>query len=369
MRFELLAADGAARQGRLHFARGTVDTPVFMPVGTRGAVRTVTPPELRQSGVQMLLGNTFHLMLRPGTDIIQSHGGLHDFMGWTGPILTDSGGYQIFSFGEQCRIEEEGARFRSPFDGASSFLDPETSMRVQRELGSDVVMVLDDCPSWPIEKEEARLSMERSLRWAQRSREAHGDNPAALFGIIQGSMFPELRRQSLAGLHAIGFDGYAVGGLSVGEPQQMMCEMLECIVPEAPVEHPRYLMGVGTPIDLVEAVRRGIDMFDCVIPTRNGRNGQLFTGRGVLNIRNARYRSSMEPADLECDCYTCTRCTLAYLHHLDKSREMLGARLCTLHNLHFYQRLMARMREAIGAGRLERFAVRFITDWEKTLCR
>ncbi len=365
MRFEVLASDGAARRGRLHFARGVVETPAFMPVGTRGAVRTVTPPELRESGAQMILGNTFHLMLRPGTDIIQKHGGLHDFMGWSGPILTDSGGYQIFSFGKGCSIAEDGASFRSPVDGAGSFLSPEVSIEVQRALDSDVVMVLDDCPPWPIEEQAARESMERSLRWAERSRKAHGDSSAALFGIVQGSMFPELRRESLAGLMSIGFDGYAVGGLSVGEPRQMMCEMLACIVPEIPADHPRYLMGVGTPADLVAAVSRGIDMFDCVLPTRNGRNGQLFTERGVLNIRNARYRDSLEPPEPGCDCYTCVHCTLAYLHHLERSREMLGPRLLTLHNLHFYQRLMARLREAIAAGSLEDIARHFFAAEEQ----
>ena len=365
MRFEVLATDGAARRGRLHFERGTVDTPVFMPVGTRGAVRTVTPPELKACGAQMILGNTFHLMLRPGTEVIQKHGSLHGFMGWPGPILTDSGGYQIFSFGDDCKLREEGAAFRSPVDGAQSFLSPEISMQVQRQLGADVVMVLDDCPPWPIEEKAARDSMERSLRWAERSRKAHGDNPAALFGIIQGSMFPSLRRESLSGLRAIGFDGYAVGGLSVGEPRQMMREMLACITPEIPADCPRYLMGVGTPADLVAAVRRGIDMFDCVLPTRNGRNGQLFTGRGVLNVRNARYRDSLEAPEPGCDCYTCSHCTLAYLHHLERSREMLGARLLTLHNLHFYQRLMASLREAIAVGGLEDMARRFPATGEQ----
>lgn len=359
LRFELSRTDGAARRGRLHFPRGTVDTPAFMPVGTYGTVKAMTPEEVSAIGAQILLGNTFHLMLRPGTDIIALHGDLHGFMHWEGPILTDSGGFQVYSLGALRKITEQGVSFRSPVNGDRVFLDPEGSMAVQRALGADVVMIFDDCTPYPATPAQARASMERSLRWAARSREAHGDNPAALFGIVQGGMYPELRAASLAGLEAMGFDGYAIGGLSVGEPKALMLEVLEALTPVMPKARPRYLMGVGTPEDIVEAVARGVDMFDCVMPTRNARNGHLFTTHGDLRIRNAVHRRDTAPLDSACDCYTCQHYSRAYLHHLHRAGEILGARLNTLHNLRFYQRLMAGLRGAIEQGALGAFIQRF----------
>jgi queuine tRNA-ribosyltransferase len=359
MQFQQLASDGRARRGRLVFPRGTVETPAFMPVGTYGTVKGMLPRDIREIGAEIILGNTFHLWLRPGTEIIERHGDLHDFMGWDGPILTDSGGFQVFSLGDRRRISEAGVRFQSPVDGSPVFLDPETSMAVQRSLGADVVMIFDDCTPYPATEQEARESMELSLRWAQRSKSAHGDNPAALFGIVQGGMYPGLRAASLAGLQSIDFDGYAIGGLSVGEPKQEMLAVLDALGPEMPADKPRYLMGVGTPGDLLDAVRRGIDMFDCVLPTRNARNGNIFTSRGVLKLRNSRHRSSTAPLDEECDCYTCTHFSRAYLHHLDKCNEILGSQLNTLHNLYFYQRHMAAIRGAIESGSLEAFAAGF----------
>jgi len=359
MTFERTAQDGAARRGRLTFPRGSVETPAFMPVGTYGTVKAVLPRDLPGLGAEIILGNTFHLWLRPGTDIIERHGGLHGFMGWAGPILTDSGGFQVFSLGDMRRISEAGVEFRSPVDGEKVFLDPETSMAIQRSLGADVVMIFDDCTPYPATPEEARASMELSLRWAQRSRAAHGDSPAALFGIVQGGMYNEHRRESLAGLTDIGFDGYAVGGLSVGEPRSEMLQVMDALLPAMPEEKPRYLMGVGTPADLLEGVRRGVDMFDCVLPTRNARNGNLFTSRGVLKLRNARHRDSTLPLDEECDCYTCANFSRAYLHHLDKCNEILGSQLNTIHNLRFYLRHMAAIRAAIETGRLEEFAAQF----------
>ena len=359
MEFELLARDGRARRGRLRFGRGLVETPAFMPVGTYGTVKAMTPEELREIGAEMVLGNTFHLMLRPGTGVIEAHGGLHRFMHWEGPILTDSGGFQVFSLGTRRRIREEGVTFQSPVDGARVFLGPEESMRVQRALGADVVMAFDECTPWPATEQEARDSMELSLRWARRSREAHADNPAALFGIVQGGMYPTLRQASLAGLLDIGFDGYAVGGLSVGEPREEREAVLEALDPGLPADRPRYLMGVGTPEDLVESVARGMDMFDCVMPTRNARNGHLFVRGGVIRIRNARHARDTRPLDPACDCYTCTNYSRAYLRHLHRCNEILGARLNTIHNLYYYQRLMARMRAAIEAGTFEAFRRRF----------
>ncbi len=359
MRFELLHADGAARRGRLIFPRGTVETPAFMPVGTYGTVKAMTPEELRADGSEIILGNTFHLMLRPGTEVIRAHGDLHDFMHWEGPILTDSGGFQVFSLGEMRTITEEGVRFRSPVDGSPIFLGPEESMRVQRELGADIVMIFDECTPWPATEREARESMELSLRWAERSKRAHGDNPAALFGIVQGGMYPHLREASLAALQQIGFDGYAIGGLSVGEPKEEMLAVLDDLLPRMPRERPRYLMGVGKPEDIVEAVRRGVDMFDCVLPTRNARNGYLFTREGTLRIRNSSYRCDTRPVEESCGCYTCRNYSRAYLRHLDKSGEILGARLNTIHNLYYYQSLMRDLREAIAAGTLESFVQDF----------
>ncbi len=359
MRFERLGADGAARRGRLHFPRGTVETPAFMPVGTYGTVKGMLPRDIAASGAEILLGNTFHLWLRPGTQVIERHGDLHDFMGWPGPILTDSGGFQVFSLGDMRRITEAGVEFRSPVNGDKVFLDPETSMAIQRSLGADVVMIFDECTPYPASEEEARASMELSLRWARRSRDAHGDSPAALFGIVQGGMHAQLRARSLEGLREIGFDGYAIGGLSVGEPKEEMLAVLDTLQPLLPQQQPRYLMGVGTPADLLEGVRRGVDMFDCVMPTRNARNGHIFTSSGVLKLRNARHRDSTLPLDENCDCYTCANFSRAYLHHLDKCNEILGAQLNTLHNLHYYQAHMAAIRAAIEAGRLDEFSAQF----------
>ena len=359
MRFEILARDGLARLGRLHFARGVVDTPAFMPVGTYGTVKAMTPEDLEALGAQMILGNTFHLMLRPGTEVVRRCGGLHGFMHWERPILTDSGGFQVFSLGELRKITEEGVHFRSPVNGSRIFMGPEESMRVQRELGSDVVMVFDECTPYPADQDQARISMELSLRWARRSREAHGDNPAALFGIVQGGVYEDLRQASLEGLREIGFDGYAVGGLSVGEPSADRWRILDSLGPRLPAEAPHYLMGVGTPLDIVEAVARGIDLFDCVMPTRNARNGHLFTRRGVVRIRNARHRDDPGPLDPECGCYTCRNYSRAYLHHLDRCKEILGAHLNTLHNLHYYQWLMAGIRDAVQEGRFAAWRARF----------
>jgi queuine tRNA-ribosyltransferase len=359
MKFEQLGSDGAARRGRLRFPRGSVETPAFMPVGTYGTVKGMLPRDVRASGAEIILGNTFHLWLRPGTEIIEQHGDLHDFMGWDGPILTDSGGFQVFSLGAMRKITEEGVAFQSPVDGAKVFLDPETSMSIQRSLGADIVMIFDECTPYPATETEARQSMELSLRWALRSKAAHGDNNSALFGIVQGGMYSSLRRESLAGLMDIGFDGYAIGGLSVGEPKEEMLHVLDTLAPVMPSDSPRYLMGVGTPADLLEGVRRGIDLFDCVMPTRNARNGSLFTSRGVLKLRNARHKSSTLPLDEECDCYTCQNFSRAYLNHLDKCNEILGSQLNTIHNLRFYQQHMAAIRSAIESAQLDQFSAEF----------
>ena len=356
MDFTLEKTDGLARRGALTFERGAVQTPAFMPVGTYGTVKGMTPDDVRTTGADIVLGNTFHLWLRPGTDIIRMHGDLHDFMGWQGPILTDSGGFQVFSLGDMRQVKEAGVTFKSPVNGDKVFLDPETSMRIQRELGSDIVMIFDECTPYPATEAEARTSMELSLRWAQRSKAAHGDSKAALFGIVQGGMHKHLREVSLAGLVDIGFDGYALGGLSVGEPKADMIQVLDDVAYQMPHDKPRYLMGVGTPSDLLEAVRRGIDMFDCVMPTRNARNGHLFTSRGVIKLRNARHKTSTRPLDDNCDCYTCNNFSRAYLHHLDRCNEILGSQLCTIHNLTFYQRHMQGIRDAIERRRLDVFA-------------
>jgi queuine tRNA-ribosyltransferase len=356
MKFTLAKCDGQARRARLDFARGSVETPAFMPVGTYGTVKAMTPEELVESGAQIILGNTFHLWLRPGTDIIEAHGDLHDFMGWSGPILTDSGGFQVFSLGEMRKISEAGVEFRSPVDGSKVFLDPETSMAIQASLGADIVMIFDECTPYPASVEEVRQSMQLSLRWAQRSRQAHGNSSAALFGIVQGGMYPELRRESLAALEQMGFDGYAIGGLSVGEPKDEMLQVLDALAPALPIDKPRYLMGVGTPADLLEGVKRGIDMFDCVMPTRNARNGHIFTSRGVLKLRNSPHKRSTAPLDDACDCYTCSNFSRAYLHHLDKCNEILGSQLNTIHNLRYYQNHMAAIRAAIESGTLQQFS-------------
>ncbi|MBW9263995.1 MAG: tRNA guanosine(34) transglycosylase Tgt [Candidatus Thiodiazotropha sp. (ex. Lucinisca nassula)] len=359
MKFELFQTDGLSRRGRLQFDRGCVETPAFMPVGTYGTVKAMTPEELVDLGAEIILGNTFHLMLRPGTEVIRKHGDLHDFAHWERPILTDSGGFQVYSLGEMRKISEQGVTFRSPIDGSKVFMGPEESMQVQRELGSDIVMIFDECTPYPASEEEARVSMELSLRWAARSRDAHGDNPSALFGIVQGGMFDELRDRSLQGLMDIGYDGYAVGGLSVGEPEADRWRILDFLSNRLPKESPRYLMGVGTPEDIVESVHRGIDMFDCVMPTRNARNGHLFTHQGVVRIRHAAHQYDESPLDPECDCYTCTNYSRAYLRHLDKCNEILGARLNTIHNLYYYQKLMRDLRGAIENGTLQEFTQLF----------
>ena len=359
MQFERLGDDGHARRGRLTFPRGTVETPAFMPVGTYGTVKGMLPRDIHATGAEILLGNTFHLWLRPGTDIIEQHGDLHDFMNWSGPILTDSGGFQVFSLGEMRKISEKGVKFRSPVDGSPVFLDPEKSMAIQRSLGSDIVMIFDECTPFPATEQEARDSMELSLRWAARSKAGHGESSAALFGIVQGGMYPQLRGESLAALADIGFDGYAIGGLSVGEPKDEMLKVLDAMQPIMPADKPRYLMGVGTPADLLEGVRRGVDMFDCVMPTRNARNGHIFTSRGVLKLRNSRHKTSTLPVDEECSCYCCENFSRAYLHHLDKCNEILGSQLNTIHNLHFYQHHMAGIRQAVEDRQLNDFAGNF----------
>ena len=361
MQFELLKNDGPARRGRLTLAHGVIETPVFMPVGTYGTVKAMTPASLNEIGAQVCLGNTFHLWLRPGLDVVKAHGGLHDFMHWNKPILTDSGGFQVFSLGALRKITEEGVKFNSPIDGAKLFLSPEISMQIQHVLNSDIVMIFDECTPYPATHDQAAKSMRLSLRWAQRSYDEHValENRNALFGIVQGGMYEDLRDESLAGLNEIGFDGMAIGGLSVGEPKEDMVRILAHTAPRLPVHKPRYLMGVGTPEDLVKAVSAGIDMFDCVMPTRNARNGHLFTRFGDIKIKNARHRTDTGPLDPSCSCYTCTNFSRAYLHHLFRAGEILGGMLNTIHNLHYYQVLMAEMREAIASGRFADFTRRF----------
>jgi queuine tRNA-ribosyltransferase len=350
LKFEVTATDGLARRGVLTLAHGTAQTPAFMPVGTYGTVKAMSPKELEEAGAEIVLGNTFHLWLRPGLAVIEKHGGLHRFMGWSRPILTDSGGFQVFSLGELRRISEEGVAFQSPVNGDRLFLTPEEAMRIQRVLDADIVMVFDECTGYPATREVAAASMRLSLRWAQRSKDAHGDNRNALFGIVQGGMHEDLRDESLAGLAAIGFDGYAIGGVSVGEPKEDMQRIVAHTAPRLPANAPRYLMGVGTPEDLVQSVAQGVDMFDCVLPTRNARNGWLFTRSGEVKIKNARHREDTGPLDPRCACYTCRNFTRAYLHHLHRANEILGARLNTIHNLHYYLELMAGLREAIERG-------------------
>lgn len=354
--FEIVNRDGAARRGRLTTRRGVIETPVFMPVGTAGTVKAMTPEELGQIGAQIILANTFHLMLRPGTGIVGLHGGLHRFMHWDRPILTDSGGYQVWSLAELRQISERGVRFRSPLDGDPVFLGPEESIRIQHTLDSDIIMVFDECTPYPADRDQARASMELSLRWARRCRETHGDHPSALFGILQGGMFQDLRKESLAGLVDIGFDGYAIGGLSVGEPKPLMYQTVRETAPRMPEAAARYLMGVGTPFDIVYAVACGVDMFDCVLPTRNARNGWMYTSEGVVKIRNAEYARDTRPLDPDCECYTCRHYSRAYLRHLYRSGEILGARLNTIHNLHYFTDLMNRLRSAIEEKRLRVFA-------------
>ena len=369
LQFQLLATDGAARRGQLQLNHGVVETPIFMPVGTYGSVKAMLPHELDEIGAQIVLGNTFHLWLRPGTDVMRKHDGLHGFMNWQRPILTDSGGFQVFSLTDLRKITEEGVRFASPIDGTRLLLTPEESMRIQTALNSDIAMVFDECTPYEIEgrpatAEEAATSMRMSLRWARRSRDEflRLENPNALFGIVQGGMYEHLRDESLAGLTEIGFDGYAIGGLSVGEPKEDMRRVLAHVTPRLPTDAPRYLMGVGTPEDLVEGVSRGVDMFDCVMPTRNARNGWLFTRYGDVKIKNARYRDDTGPLDPSCECHTCTTFSRSYLHHLQRSNEITGARLNTLHNLHFYLKIMAEMREAIAAGNFDTWRETFTRD-------
>lgn len=359
MDFELHTTSGKARRATLTFPRGKVETPAFMPVGTYGTVKGMLTKDIEEIGADIILGNTFHLWLRPGTEVIKAHGDLHDFTQWKKPILTDSGGFQVFSLGEMRKITEEGVSFRSPINGSKVFLSPEISMQVQRDLGSDIVMIFDECTPYPATPEVAAKSMRMSLRWAKRSKDEHGDSPSALFGIIQGSMYENLRDESLEGLVDIGFDGYAIGGLSVGEPKEEMMKVLDHTTPKMPEDKPRYLMGVGKPEDLVEGVRRGVDMFDCVMPTRNARNGHLFTSDGVVRIRNSQYKNDTGPLDKECDCYTCKNFSRAYLHHLDKCQEMVGAQLNTIHNLRYYQTLMAGLRQALDEGRFDAFVDEF----------
>jgi queuine tRNA-ribosyltransferase len=364
MRFDLLQRDGAARRARLEFARGCVETPAFMPVGTYGTVKAMTAEELESSGAQIVLGNTFHLYLRPGLEVIDAHAGLHRFMHWERPILTDSGGFQVFSLTEMRELSEQGVRFRSPVDGAAVFLSPEESMRIQRTLRSDIAMSFDECTAYPSTQAEARASMELSMRWARRGHDAYHDTapPGTLFGIVQGGVHPDLRRESLEALERIGFEGLAVGGLAVGETAAEREAVLDALLPSMPVEKPRYLMGVGRPQDIVEAVRRGIDLFDCVMPTRHARNGHLFTRTGALNIRNAAHAKDTNPIEALCECYTCRYYSRSYLRHLDKCNEILGARLNTIHNLHFYQRLMRELRAAIEAGRLSDYVREFYAE-------
>ncbi|MEM1438482.1 MAG: tRNA guanosine(34) transglycosylase Tgt [Pseudomonadota bacterium] len=371
MKFSVSTREGFARRGRLEFARGAVDTPAFMPVGTYGTVKALRPEEVAGTGAQILLGNTFHLMLRPGTEVIRAHGSLHDFMNWQGPILTDSGGFQVFSLAELRKVSEEGVTFASPVNGDRIVLTPERSMAVQHELGADITMVFDECTPHPATADEAEQSMRLSLRWAQRSRDAFDalksdepDRGDALFGIIQGGMYDDLRVESLAGLEAMGFDGYAIGGLSVGESEAERVAVLDGLAAQLPDKTPRYLMGVGTPADIVTAVARGVDMFDCVMPTRHGRNGYLFTSQGTVKIKNAKHRNDTGPLDPNCSCYTCQNYSRAYLRHLYTCNELLGHELMSLHNVHYYEQLMLRIRTALEEGRFAQFAAEFLASAE-----
>ncbi|WP_292931314.1 tRNA guanosine(34) transglycosylase Tgt [Noviherbaspirillum sp.] len=369
LNFKLIKTDGKARRGRLTLNHGVVETPIFMPVGTYGSVKAMSPVELHEIDAQIILGNTFHLWLRPGLDVVGKFDGLHRFIGWSKPILTDSGGFQVFSLGAMRKITEEGVKFASPINGDKLFLSPEISMQIQRVLNSDIVMQFDECTPYeidgnPASEQEAAKSMRMSLRWAKRSRDEFdkGENPNALFGIVQGGMFESLRDESLAGLREVGFEGYAIGGLSVGEPKEEMIRVLQHIGPRLPEDKPHYLMGVGTPEDLVAGVANGIDMFDCVMPTRNARNGWLFTRFGDIKIKNSRYKDDEQPLDETCECYACRNFSRAYLHHLHRAGEILGARLNTIHNLHYYLQLMREMRAAIDADRFQAFVVQFHAD-------
>ncbi len=360
-KFKLEAKDGLARAGRITTARGDISTPVFMPVGTYASVKSISPKDLEEMRAQIILSNTFHLMLRPGVEVIKKHGTLHDFMNWNKPILTDSGGFQIYSLGVNAKVDEDGAHLKSPVNGDKVFLSPEQSIEVQRILGSDLVMCFDECTPYSQDKTKVSRSMELSMRWAVRSKEAFGENPGALFGIVQGGMFPDMREESANFLVNLGFSGYAIGGLSVGESKKEMELMTRHTTAFLPEDKPRYLMGVGSPTDLVRAVDSGVDMFDCVLPTRNARNGHLFTHNGVVKIRNAANRYSLNPIDEECKCYACEHFSRAYLHHLDRCNEMLGAQLQTIHNLHFYLELMEKMRSSIISGSFREFKSQLIS--------
>ena len=364
MKFELLNTNSKARLGRLEFDRGVVNTPAFMPVGTYGTVKAMTTEEVEGLGAEIILGNTFHLSITPSTDVIEVHGDLHDFMNWSGPILTDSGGFQVFSLGKMRKITEEGVSFRSPKDGSSIFMGPEESMQIQKKLGSDIVMIFDDCTPYPAEKSEVDQSMQLSLRWAKRSLMEHQrlKNKNALFGIIQGGMHKDLRLQSAESLIEMNFDGYAIGGLSVGEPKEEMMKVLDFLPEQMPTDKPRYLMGVGTPLDLVEGVAMGVDMFDCVMPSRNARNGYLFTSEGVVKIRNAKYKLDTAPLDPNCSCNTCKNYSRSYLHHLQKTNEILGSRLNTFHNLYYYQDLMRSIRSALQSDTFDNFRQSFLAS-------
>jgi len=362
--YTLIKEDGSARRGEVLTPHGSFQTPAFMPVGTYGAVKSLTPEHLSQLGAEIVLSNTYHLMQRPGVDIIRDHGGLHEFMGWDKPILTDSGGYQVFSLAKNRKITEEGVKFNSPLNGDRLFLSPESCMDLQMQYGVDIAMVLDECTPYPVEKSVAEISMRLSSRWAQRCRDSFASEKQSLFGIIQGGVFNELRDESLEILTGIGFEGYAIGGLSVGESKEELKEIVGYITPKMPISAPRYLMGVGTPLDIANAVEQGVDMFDCVIPTRHARNGYLYTSRGEIKIRNSKHKNDFDPLDDSCSCYTCFNFTKSYLHHLDKTKEILGSTLNTIHNLHFYQKLMRDLRLAIETGTLQTFLNEFRSTWK-----
>ena len=363
--YKLIAKDGLARRGEIKTIHGKFQTPAFMPVGTYGAIKSVSPLTLENLEAEIVLSNTYHLMERPGIEIIKSHGGLHNFMGWSGPILTDSGGYQVFSLSKKRTINEEGVEFFSPLNGDKKYLTPESCMQLQLDFGVDIAMVLDECTPYPVSEAVAKKSMQMSLRWAERCRSAFVSDKASLFGIIQGGMFNDLREESLSGLTKIDFDGYAIGGLSVGEPKEEMEKVINHITPLMPKEKPRYLMGVGTPLDIAKAVQLGVDMFDCVIPTRHARNGYLYTSKGIVKIRNSENKNNLEPLDEDCSCYTCSKFSKSYLHHLDKTKEMLGSTLQTIHNLHYYLSLMRNLRLSIEKGTLQPFIKEIEDTWNK----
>jgi len=361
--YKLITKDGLARRGEVVTAHGKFQTPAFMPVGTYGAVKSVSPKTLEDLEAEIILSNTYHLMERPGVEAIKLHGGLHNFIGWEGPILTDSGGYQVFSLSKKRKIQEEGVEFSSPLNGDKRYLTPESCMQLQLDYGVDIAMVLDECTPYPVEEGEAKESMQLSLRWAKRCRSSFQSERASLFGIIQGGVFNNLREESLAELIEIGFEGYAIGGLSVGEPKEEMDKIVDHIAPIMPEDKPRYLMGVGTPLDIAKAVQLGVDMFDCVIPTRHARNGYLYTSKGIVKIRNSENKHNLEPLDENCSCYTCSKFSRSYLHHLDKTKEMLGSTLQTIHNLHYYLSLMRNLRLCIETGTLQTFIKQFEDTW------